>query len=92
MGCNPTGGPPAGRSWEESGPERNVPLANDGQQGPKADVGEAGSGPAVAPVQIAKSEYSGFTGSSGGNNMPAATVALVPCSTSTKEPVRRFVS
>jgi hypothetical protein len=41
--------------------------------------------------QIAKSVYSGFTASAGGNNMPAATVALVPCSMRMNEPVKRLV-
>jgi hypothetical protein len=41
--------------------------------------------------QIAKSLYSGLTASSGGFSMPAATVALVPCSTRMKAPVSRLV-
>lgn len=42
-------------------------------------------------VQIAKSVYSGFTGSVGADNMPAPTVAFEPCSIKMKEPVSRFV-
>jgi len=42
-------------------------------------------------AQIAKSVYSGFTDSAGGSNMPAATVALEPCSIRMKEPVSRLV-
>jgi hypothetical protein len=44
-----------------------------------------------ASAQIAKSLYSGLTASVGGNNIPAATVALVPCSIRMNEPVSRFV-
>ena len=42
-------------------------------------------------VQIAKSVYSGFTASVGGNSIPAATVAFVPCSIKMNEPVSRLV-
>lgn len=42
-------------------------------------------------AQMAKSVYSGFTASVGADNMPAATVALVPCSIRTNEPVNRLV-
>jgi hypothetical protein len=41
--------------------------------------------------QMAKSEYSGFTASVGGKSIPAATVALVPCSMRMNEPVSRLV-
>jgi hypothetical protein len=41
--------------------------------------------------QIAKSLYSGFTASSAGYSIPAATVALVPCSTRMKAPVSRLM-
>ena len=41
--------------------------------------------------QIAKSVYSGFTASVGAVNMPAATVAFVPCSIKMNEPVSRLV-
>ncbi len=41
--------------------------------------------------QIAKSVYSGFTASVGGNSIPAPTVALVPCSINMNEPVSRLV-
>ena len=47
--------------------------------------------PAEPKFQIAKSVYSGFTASVGADNMPAATVALVPCSIKMNEPVNRFV-
>ena len=43
-------------------------------------------------AQIEKSVYSGFTASVGGKSMPAATVALVPCSMRMNEPVRRLVA
>jgi hypothetical protein len=46
---------------------------------------------ATSGVQIAKSVYSGFTASVGGNSMPAPTVALVPCSIKMNEPVSRLV-
>ncbi len=50
------------------------------------------SGMPLPPDQIAKSLYSGFTSSIGGSSMPAATVALVACSTRMNEPVSRFVA
>ena len=43
-------------------------------------------------VQIAKSLYSGFTDSVGGNSIPAATVAFVPGSIKMNDPVSRFVA
>ena len=42
-------------------------------------------------IQMEKSVYSGLYCSTGGCSMPAATVALVPGSTSTNEPVIRLV-
>ena len=61
----------------------------------QAGLARAGGPPTVAlPLngnQITKSVYSGFTASVGGDNMPAATVALVPCSIKMNEPVSRFV-
>jgi hypothetical protein len=42
-------------------------------------------------IQIAKSVYSGFTASVGGNSIPAPTVAFVPCSIKMNEPVSRLV-
>jgi len=42
-------------------------------------------------TQMAKSVYSGVTASVGAVNIPAATVALVPCSIKMNEPVKWFV-
>ena len=65
-------------------------LADNGKR--VADDGERLADDATVELfQMAKSVYSGFTASVGGNNIPAATVAFVPCSIKMNEPVSRFV-
>ena len=99
-------GPQAGQIWGKRAKEfssghdlhnsTSIGSAGQVQTTPRNHFGADPSNPSPSlalgwALQIAKSLYSGFTASIGGLSMPAATVALVPCSTKMKAPVSRLV-
>jgi hypothetical protein len=55
-------------------------LGPDGLADGSDELAEEGNGPPEQFFQMARSVHSGFTASVGGNSIPAAPVALVPCS------------